>query len=99
MKNIKKFRYQLGFTQQELAIRLGITRSHASFLEKKTTKTLAPETASKLCDLFGCSLVSLYGMENFKVEPKNDEERVEMIKVLIESLESEELKNEFQKRN
>ena len=98
MKNIKKFRYQLGLTQQELADRLGITRSHASFLEKKTTKTLAPETANKLCGLFGCSLVSLYGMENFKVEPKNDEEKIEMIRILIDSLESEELKNELQER-
>ena len=97
MKSIKKFRYQLGFTQQELANRLGITRSHASFLEKKTTKTLAPETAEKLCGLFGCSLMALYGIENFKIEPKNDEEKIEMIKILIESLESEELKNEFQK--
>ena len=99
MKNIKKFRYQLGITQEELAVRLGITKSHVSFLEKKTTKTLAPGTAKKLSDLFGCSICSLYGMENFKVEPQNDAEKLEMINFLIESLESEDLKNEFKERN
>jgi transcriptional regulator with XRE-family HTH domain len=98
MKNIKKLRYQLGMTQQQLADKLGLTKSHISFLEKDSTRTISKCTVEKMADILGCSVSYLYGMENFKIEPETDEEKIEIINFLIENLESEELKDEFSKK-
>lgn len=98
MKNIKKIRYQLGITQQQLADKLGFTKSHISFLEKNDTKTMSKDTAKRISEVLGCSVTYLYGMENFKYEPQTDEERLEIIEFLIDSLESEELRNDYKQK-
>lgn len=98
MKNLKKIRYQLGITQQQLADKTGFTKSHISFLEKDSTRTISKPTVEKMSEVLGYSVCYLYGLENFKIEPKTDQEKLEVINLLIDSLESEELKHEISQR-
>lgn len=97
MESVKKLRFKMGLTQEQIAEKTGFTKSHISFLEKKSTKTLSERTVEKLTEIFECSPVELYGMDVFKIQPTCDEDKMFIINMLINSLESEELKNEFQK--
>ena len=95
MINIKKYRGMLDISQEELARRLGVTRPMVCYLEKKETHDIDRETANKLCSIFGCELIDLYGLDNFRVLPSNDKEILSVIKMLLSRIEDNDLKEEL----
>lgn len=60
-KRLKKLRSDAGFTQQQLAERMGVTKSVVSFYELRE-RTPSPEIVIKLCEIFHVSADYLLGI-------------------------------------
>ena len=60
MIRIKDLRQASGWTQDQLARRLGVVRSTVSMYENND-RQLDPDTISALCDIFGCTADYLLG--------------------------------------
>ncbi len=83
MYSIKKMRGMAGITQQELANHLGCTKSYVSYLESSNNKTVSIEELKKMADLFGCTVIELYGMDILKYRPQNHLETKQLILNII----------------
>lgn len=90
MNNIKKFRGLKGISQKELADKIGVKRCMITYFEQ-CNGTISVKRAKQICQVLGCSLVDLYGVENFKVKPETDSEKMKVIKMLYESLNNKSL--------
>jgi len=78
----KSLRLERGLTQQELADRLGITKSTVSMYERGQ-RTPAFEIAETITDFFGVDLKYLLGQSDTVRRISGDETDVEGIKVEI----------------
>lgn len=83
MYSIKKMRGMAGITQQELANHLGCTKSYISYLESNNNKTVSTEELKKMADLFGCTVIELYGMDILKYRPQTYLETKQLILNII----------------
>ena len=85
--NLKKLRLQGGLTQQQLADRLGVTKSVVSYYEL-SERYPSPEVLTKLALIFHVSTDHLLGLEKGEVIDLSglDDEDIITIKRLVSSL-------------
>lgn len=88
MNNIRKFRGLAGLTQKELAEKTGIARCFISVLESSECP-VSLKTAEKISKVLNCSKIELLATDNLKLQPKNDEEKILIIKTIYETLSEE----------
>lgn len=69
-KRIKNKRLELGLTQKDLALRLGITRSYVSMIESGD-KIPSRVQILALANIFGCSVIDLDPHFDFEIEKGN----------------------------
>ena len=86
MNNIKKFRGEIGLTQNGLAKEIGVTRALVVSLEKENCHSTSKSTTDALCELFKVSPCKLYGIDNFKYLPQSKEDCEYLISILNEEL-------------
>ena len=99
MNNIKKYRGMLNMTQKELAEKIGVARALIAYWELPEYTSLKLSNAKKISNVFGCSLIDLYGIDNFVVKPANDNEKMKMIKILYDSIDSDKVKEFIRNSN
>lgn len=73
MINLKKLRGMKGISQEELAKKIGITRTAVIDLEKKKDVIPSNKTAQKMCDFFEISMDELFGLNNIRFFPETKE--------------------------
>lgn len=61
MRKIIEYRAIAGMTQAELAKKIGVQRITIINWEKDSTKKIDRKHAEKLCKIFSCSMIDLYG--------------------------------------
>lgn len=81
MKNIKKFRALKNIEQVELAKLLGISRTSLSYFENGIVEP-RKKTFKKMCEIFNCSEIELYGSKLFKALPETEKDILEVLKIL-----------------
>ena len=91
MKNLRKLRAQHGVHQEEVASAIGVSRQQYITYEKNLYRKIAEDKEDKLCEFFNCSLVELYGDDNFIHQPLNDEEAIFLMKILAKKLKDKDL--------
>ena len=86
---LKRLRLQEGLTQQQLANRLGLTKSVVSYYELQE-RYPSPEVLSKLASIFGVSTDFLLGREHGETIDLVglDEQDIITVKRLVSSLKS-----------
>lgn len=94
MDSIKKYRSQNGLSQKELAKKVGVARILVTHWESDNCNGVSLSNAKKLSEIFDCSLFQLYGLNNFKIKPKSDEDKAWIIKLLFKTLKDEDIKGE-----
>lgn len=81
--NIRKLRGEMGLSQIELAEKIGVTRYTIIQLEStETEKVITERLAEKLCEVFNCSMVELYGWSIFRIPLKTEEEKQKVIEMI-----------------
>ena len=88
--NIRKLRGKEGLFQEELAKKLGISRTAVIALEKPDCTCLTPKRAEQIAGIFNCSTVEVYGFGIFRCPVETDEDKIRIIKMLIHSLDNKE---------
>ena len=83
MYSIKKMRGIAGVTQQELANYLGCSKAYISYLESNKITTIPEEELKKIADLFGCTIIELYGIDILKYRPQTYLETKQLILNII----------------
>jgi len=86
--NLKKLRLQEGLTQQQLADKLGVTKSVVSYYELQE-RSPSPEVLTKLASIFHVTTDSLLGIErsvDYVDLSGLDEEDIVTVKRLVTSL-------------
>lgn len=83
MDSIKKYRSKLGLSQIELGKKVGVGRACVIYWESKKCNSLTKNNAKKLTELFQCTEVQLYGKDSLKIVPQNDNDRIYLIKCLL----------------
>ena len=86
---LKSLRKQAGMTQQELATKLGITKSVVSYYEL-SERTPSPEVLKDLAIIFHVSADYLLGIERTKTIDVSDlsDDEIKLLLVTIETLRS-----------
>lgn len=86
-EKLKKLRVQSGFTQQQLADKLGVTKSVVSYYELQE-RSPSPEVLIKLAGIFHTSTDYLLGIENrYMIDIQGLSDRdLSAITAIIESL-------------
>ena len=81
--NIRKLRVQAGLSQIKLAELVGVSRYTIIQLEAPNTKKILTEKLSnKMCEIFKCSKIELYGMSIFRLPIETDEDKQKVIEIL-----------------
>jgi DNA-binding XRE family transcriptional regulator len=81
--NVRKLRGQAGLSQIELAKLIGVTRYTIIQLEASDNeKVITKRLADKLCEVFNCSLIELYGMSIFRIPLETEEDKMKVIEML-----------------
>lgn len=81
--NIRKLRGQAGLSQIELAKLIGVTRYTIIQLEASNNeKVITKRLADKLCEVFNCGLIELYGMSIFRIPLETEEDKMKVIEML-----------------
>ncbi|WP_281512258.1 helix-turn-helix transcriptional regulator [Mammaliicoccus vitulinus] len=96
MNNIARYRGYKNMSQEKLAELMGLSRTQISVLEnmnrkgkpKKSPFGLTMNNAKKIADIFGVTVVEVYGEENFICPPINDYEKEYIIDFLYKSMDS-----------
>ena len=91
--NLKRLRVQEGLTQQQLADRIGVTKSVISYYELQERHP-SPEVLIKLAAVFHVSTDYLLGIEKGENIDLTglDEEDIRIVKSLVSSLRSKQIK-------
>ena len=80
--NIRKLRGQSGMSQVELAKMMGVNRATIINLESSQSDVvISAKNAKKLCEIFKCDLIDVYGMSIFRI-PLKEEEKQKVIEML-----------------
>ena len=91
MSNVKKLRVSKGWTQQELADRVGVSRITIINIENHMYSTVKSKVIDKLCEVFETTPIKLLGVDNFRILPETKEEIEWLIEELSRELEQWEL--------
>lgn len=94
MNNIKRLRLSKGWTQKELADKIGTSRTTVVNMEQHMYQRLKKNVEDKLCEIFDTTPFRLYGTDNFRILPETKED----VEWLIEEL-SKELEQWEQEKN
>lgn len=86
MREVRKLRGYNSMTQIDLAKLLGVTRTTVAAIENPNTKKLSKNMTEKLCKIFNCSAVGLYGLDNLIEKPKDDDDRLLMINAIANTM-------------
>lgn len=97
MNNIKKFRGLLGISQQELGEKVGLTKASICLLERPECHSITEANAIKISKVLNCSVIELYGMDNLKFRPKDDTQKIQLIKIIYDAIENDEIRNNLMK--
>ena len=91
--NLKKLRLEEGLTQQQLADRIGVTKSVVSYYELQE-RYPSPEVLTKLASVFHVSTDYLLGIERGETIDLSglDEEDIVTVKRLVSSLRAKNMK-------
>ena len=94
-EKLRKLRKQSGFTQQQLAARLGVTKSVISYYELRE-RSPSPEILVKISEIFHVSTDYLLGIQTEKTLDASglDDDDIHVIQSMIHLLRQ---KNKFQK--
>lgn len=96
MVNIRKYRGLAGITQEELSQKVNLSRQFICFLESDECKKMTNETAEKISSVLNCEVIDLYGLDNLVIEPKNEKQAINLIKLIFSSyIKDEESKNQL----
>lgn len=90
MINVRKYRAMLGLTQDQLAQKLNCSRTNVVYLESDDCNSLSKENEQKLCEIFNCDIIDLYGLDNLKHIPQNDKQRINLIISIYKEIQSNE---------
>lgn len=81
--NIRKLRGQAGMSQIDLAQKIGVNRATIIQLEASNNeKVITKRLADKLCEVFNCGLIELYGMSIFRIPLETEEDKMKVIEML-----------------
>lgn len=94
MKNIKKFRLIKNIDQLEFAKLVGVSRTTMSYYENGVVNP-SENAIQKMCEIFGCSVIELYGVDNFIIKPQTTHDIVVMMKCLALLLNNGKIKEEI----
>ncbi len=91
---LKKLRLQEGYTQQQLANRLGVTKSVVSYYELQE-RYPSPEVLTKLATIFHVSTDYLLGLDKHEAIDLSDldEDDIITVKRLVSSLRAKNIKS------
>lgn len=91
---LKELRTQNGLTQQQLATRLGVTKSVVSFYERQE-RTPSPDILRKLAAVFHVSSDFLLGIDTVKRLDISglDDNDIQLVSMLVDSLRKKNIKN------
>ena len=95
MLNIKKYRGLAGISQQELGDRVGLTRQSICMIESSECNHITFENAKKISEVLNCSVFDLYGLDNLRYLPENDEQVSKLIKLIFTLFKDENNKKEL----
>lgn len=84
MKNVRMYRGMKGYTQEELAEKIGVHRATVIIAEADNDKPLSKKLTQKLCVEFGIEPYELYGISNLIYKPKTKEELEKFIAIIRE---------------
>ena len=92
---LKELRTQNGLTQQQLATRLGVTKSVVSFYERQE-RTPSPDILRKLAAVFHVSSDFLLGIDTVKRLDISglDDNDIQLVSMLVDSLRKKNIKND-----
>ncbi len=80
MKNIRKYRAELGYTQKELAQKLEVSRQTVNCMENDPHYTVSKELMKKLTALFNCDIFDLCDIEDMLIyKPEGDSDALKEI--------------------
>ena len=84
-------------TPTKLAEKIGISRANMWFYctGNYVGTKLTISNAQKIAKELDCSLIDVLGTNAITIEPKNDDERLELIKLIAESIENVGVKEEI----
>lgn len=91
MSNVKKLRVSKGWTQQQLADKIGVSRVTIVNIENHLYSTVNSKVIDKLCEVFEVDAIRLLGTDNFRVLPETKEDIEWLIEELHKELEQWEL--------
>lgn len=86
-KNIKYLRKQKGFSQEQIADKISITRGSYQYLESKEAKVSILDLLSKICEVYNVTPNELLLYDLQFVEPEKLKEKKESIRQYAEELE------------
>lgn len=91
---LKELRTQNGLTQQQLATRLGVTKSVVSFYERQE-RTPSPDILRKLAAVFHVSSDFLLDIDTVKRLDISglDDNDIQLVSMLVDSLRKKNIKN------
>lgn len=95
MSNVKKLRLAKGWTQQELANKVGVSRVTIVNIENHLYSTVKSEVTDALCEIFETTPFKLFGTDNFRIRPETKEEVEWLIEELSKELEQWEQEKNF----
>lgn len=94
MNNLKFYRTKAGKTMQDLATYTGVTRQAICCIESSGPlhRPIPSAKVAAFCEILGVNRYRLLGDESFVLPPTNDEEREELIKVILDSIQDKNVK-------
>lgn len=87
MSNVKKLRVSKGWTQQELADKIGVSRITIVNIENHFYANVKSQIIDDLCEIFDVNAIKLLGIDNLKRLPETKEELEWLIEELHKELE------------
>lgn len=87
----------MGLSQKQLAEKVGVARVCVTYWESDNCQGLSLPNAKKLAKIFDCSLIQLFGINNFKYKPTNDEDKLLLIQFLAKSIKDDKTRGDFLK--
>lgn len=80
MNNIKRYRGMYEYSLRDLASKMGLSAEMIRILENSSN--IKPEHLKKLCEIFNCDAIDIYGLDILKVE-LSESEKAHLITLLI----------------
>lgn len=84
MKNIRRYRGELGMTQEELARELGVSRMTVINMETDPSYTMGRENTRKLAEIFHCGIYDIVNVRDaLGYQPVSREDRQALVSQVL----------------